>query len=87
MIYMALISAAFGAVLGRWLKVFVLIPASFIVWCIAIGFAWSQSFSVLQAIATALLFSACLQFAYLGSAALAGLQAAHRKRRRVMTVH
>jgi hypothetical protein len=87
MVLIALISAACGAVLGRWLKIFVLIPASLVIWFIAIIFAWTQNFSFVQTIATALFFAACLQFGFLGGAVLAGLQTAFRKRRRIMTVH
>jgi len=87
MILIALILAACGAILSHWLRVFILIPASLVVWGIAIVFAWMHSFSILQSIATGFLFSACLQFGYLGGAAVGYLHAAHRKRRSVMTVH
>jgi hypothetical protein len=87
MILITLISAACGAVLGRWLRILVLIPASLVAWCVALVFAWTQNFSLLQGMAMALLAATCLQFGYLGSAALAGAQNAFRKRRRIMTVH
>jgi hypothetical protein len=88
MIVIALILAACGIVLGHWFRVFVLVPASLLIWVIALVFGWMHGFSVLQCIGIAFLFTTCLQFGYLGGAALAGAHSAYRRRRRhAMTVH
>lgn len=87
MVFCALILAACGVVLGSRLRVFVLFPASFLAWGFAIAFAWTNGLSFLLASATGLLFATSLQLGYLAGAALIGVAAAYRKRRRVMAVH
>jgi hypothetical protein len=82
MIVIALISAACGVVLGHRFRVFVLVPASLLIWVAAIVFAWMHSFSLLKCIGTAFLLAACLQLGYLGGAALAGVHSAYRRKRR-----
>jgi len=85
MVLFALISAACGALLGPWLKVMVLVPASLLVWGFALVLAWMQGQSFLFGLATAALFATCLQLGYLVGATLAGFADAYLKR--VMAVH
>ena len=87
MVYFALIFAACGAILGSWLRVFVLLPASFLVWILAFVFACTQGFSLLIGFGLAMLFAACLQLGYLLGATFVGVTGALRKRRRIMAVH
>jgi hypothetical protein len=87
MVFCALILSACGAVLGSRLRVFVLFPATFLVWGFALAFAWRNGLSFLGAVATGLLFATSLQLGYLAGLALTSLAGAYLKRRRVMAAH
>jgi hypothetical protein len=68
MVVTALILTVCGIMIAQWFRVFVLIPASFALWCLAAVFAWVQSFSVPQGVAIGFLFVSSLQFGYLAGA-------------------
>jgi hypothetical protein len=78
MILFAVISAVCGMILGRSFPAFVLVPASFLVWVLALFFAWAQSFSLFQSLAAAMLLAACLQLGYLFAAAVTDFRKARR---------
>ena len=81
MILFAVISAACGMILGRSFLAFVLVPASFSVWVLALFFAWERSFSLFQSFAAATLFAACLQLGYLFGAAFTDFRKARHNGR------
>lgn len=54
-----------GIVLRRWMKVFVLIPATFLTWAGAAALTHHAGFSLLAIVGSALLSGACLQIGYL----------------------
>jgi hypothetical protein len=70
MILFALISAVCGMALGNSLKVFVLVPASCLVWVIGLAFGWIEGLSLLQSLPVMVLGAASLQLSYLASAAV-----------------
>jgi hypothetical protein len=70
MILFALISVVCGIALGSSLKVFVLVPASCVVWIIGLAFGWVEGLSLLQSLPVMVLGAACLQLSYLASATM-----------------
>lgn len=69
-----------GIAFSLWLKVFALIPATLLAWTFAVGFAWIESFSLLQTIVAAFLCGMCLQFGYFLGGILISHRAASTKR-------
>lgn len=75
----------FGIALRRWTRVFVLIPATFLVWAGVAALARHTGFSISATILAAFLGGACLQLGYLAGAFLLPLLA-HLKKREVTEV-
>jgi hypothetical protein len=70
-----------GIVLRRWMKVFALIPATFLTWAGAAALAHHKGLSLSAIVATAFLFGACLQLGYLAGAFLLPFLDARKKKR------
>ena len=72
----------FGIALRRWTRVFILIPATFLVWAGVAVLASHAGFSISATILAAFLGGACLQLGYLAGAFLLPFLA-HLKKREI----
>jgi hypothetical protein len=87
MILTALIAAVCGAVLGRSFRVFILIPASFSIWILALFYGWVQAFLLFHTLAFALVLATSLQLGYLLCVIVTDFKKARREARRLVATH
>jgi hypothetical protein len=85
MILLALFLIALGTLLGQWMKVSVLIPATLFAWGAAVQVGSADAFSAVQTLLAIFLCGACLQLGYLAGAVLLHQHLAQIRKRAVVS--
>lgn len=86
MILLALILIAVGVLCSRWMKVYVLFPATGFAWVVALYYGRLESFTIMQTLIAAVLLGAGLQFGYLLGAVFANQRRTHIRKRGVVAL-
>jgi hypothetical protein len=86
MVFLAPILVLLGALISRWVKVIVLVPATVIVWIAAAQFAKIDALGAWQTLVAVFLCGACLQLGYLAGAVLLAQRQAALRKRAVVTI-
>lgn len=86
MVFLAPLLVLFGVLLSRRAKVFVLVPATILVWLAAAQFARIDALSLWQTLLAVFLAGACLQLGYLGGASLLHQRLEAQRKRAVVVV-
>lgn len=86
MVFLAPLLVLLGALLAHRARVLILLPATLLVWVIAVQLARIESFSLWQIVLVAFMGGACLQLGYLGGAVFFHQRLAAQRKRAIVVV-